>query len=481
MSASDGIIAANRFGFGARPGDLQRLGSNGRDALLQQLHAPAPLIDEPLPASHELLARVIAQRDVLRAANAPALPATPAPAPAESPAAAGAMPATGGVVRAVRAVREVYQPAYLADAGARMRAAIARQNDFLERLVHFWSNHFAVSVDKQAVLGLAGPLEREAIRPHVLGNFADMLLAVEQHPAMLLYLDNQQSIGPNSLIARQASRRGRDLGLNENLGREILELHTLGVDGQYTQVDVQALAAMLTGWSIGGDTGRLRGGEPGKFFFRAAFHEPGARTLLGKSYPEDDVRQGEAALRDLALHPRAARHLAVKLSRHFVADDPPPALVERLTRAYLDARGDLPATYRALIQSPEPWRAPFTKFKTPTDYVLSAYRALSLPFGSRTADLRVVELLGQRIFQPRSPAGWPDRSADWDGSAALLKRLEWAQQLGQRLGSSRDALQVAEASLGASLSRGTHEAIARAQDGAQALALLLASPEFMRR
>lgn len=482
MSASDGAIAANRFGFGARPGDLQRLGGSARDALLQQIAAAPPLIDEPLPASHELLAKVIAQRDELRGANAAAIAPAPTPTPAPSPPSAAApAPAAGGVVRAVLAVRQIYQPAYAADVGARMRAAISRDNDFVERLVHFWSNHFAVSVDKQAVLGLAGALEREAIRPHVLGNFADMLLAVEQHPAMLLYLDNQQSIGPNSAIARQANRRGRDLGLNENLGREILELHTLGVEGQYTQADVQTLAAMITGWSIGGDSGRLRGGEPGRFFFRAAFHEPGAQTLLGRNYAEDGVAQGEAALRDLALHPRTARHLAVKLARHFVADEPPPALVERLTRAYLDARGDLPATYRALIQSPEPWRTPLTKFKTPTDYVLSAYRALSLPFGARAAELRVFETLGQRPFQPRSPAGWPDRSADWDGSAALLKRLEWAQQLGQQLGSLRNASQVAETSLGASLSHGTREAIARAQDGAQGLALLLASPEFMRR
>jgi uncharacterized protein (DUF1800 family) len=459
VSATDGAIAANRFGFGARPGDLLRLGASGRDALLQQLRAPAPLIDETLPASHELLAKVIAEREALRGAKTPA----------------------GDVVRAVKALREIYQPAYVGDVGARARAAISRDNDFLERLVHFWSNHFAVSVDKQAVLGLAGAMEREAIRPHVLGNFSDMLLAVEQHPAMLLYLDNQQSIGPNSQIARQASRRGRDLGLNENLGREILELHTLGVDGRYTQADVQALAAMITGWSIGGGSGRLRGGEPGKFFFREAFHEPGARTLLGKHYTEDGIRQGEAALRDLAVNPHTARHLAVKLSRHFVADEPPPALVDRLARAFLDAHGDLRAVYRALIESAEPWRAPLTKFKTPVEYVLSAYRALSLPFGPGMRDLRVFELLGQRNFQPGSPAGWPDRSADWDGSAALLKRLEWAQELGQRLGSSRNAQQLADAALGSSLSGSTREAIARAQDGAQGLALLLASPEFMRR
>jgi uncharacterized protein (DUF1800 family) len=476
VSATDAAIAANRFGFGARPGDLARLGGQARDALLAQLRAAPPLIDEDLPASHDLLARVVEQREALRGVNQ----RQPGPQPQDQSSMAPAVSAVSAV-RAGRALRQIYQPAYLADVGARSRAAIQRQNDFLERLVYFWSNHFAVSVDKQAVLGLAGAMEREAIRPHVLGNFADMLLAVEQHPAMLLYLDNQQSIGPDSQAARLAGRRGRALGLNENLGREILELHTLGVDGRYTQVDVQALAAMITGWSIGGEGGRLRGGEPGRFFFREAFHEPGARTLLGKRYAEGGISQGEAGLRDLAVDPHTARHLAVKLARHFVSDEPPAALVDRLARAYLDAQGDLPAIYRALIESPEAWRTPMSKFKTPTEYVLSTYRALSLPFGSGMADLRVFELLGQRNFQPGSPAGWPDHSADWDGSAALLKRLEWAQELGQRLGSSGSAQQLAEGSLGASLSASTHEALARAQDGAQALTLLLASPEFMRR
>ena len=476
MSATDGAIAANRFGFGARPGDLARLGGQARDALLAQLRAAPPLIEEDLPASHELLAQVIAQRDALRGAKRSQTAAQETEQPGVAPA-AGAV----NVVRAVRVLRQIYQPAYVADVGARSRAAIQRENDFLERLVHFWSNHFAVSVDKQVVLGLAGAMEREAIRPHVLGNFADMLLAVEQHPAMLLFLDNQQSIGPNSQAARLAGRRGRALGLNENLGREILELHTLGVDGRYTQADVQALAALITGWSIGGEGGRLRGGEPGRFFFREAFHEPGACTFLGRRYAEGGIAQGEAALRDLAVNPHTARHLAMKLARHFVADEPPAALVERLTRAYLGSQGNLPATYRALIESPEAWLTPLAKFKTPTEYVLSTYRALSLPFGSGMQDLRVYELLGQRIFQPGSPAGWPDRSADWDGSAALLKRLEWAQELGQRLGNSRAAPQLAQASLGASLSGSTREALARAQDGPQALTMLLASPEFMRR
>jgi len=244
---------------------------------------------------------------------------------------------------------------------------------------------------------------------------------------------------------------------------------------------VQALAAMITGWSIGGEVGRLRGGEPGRFHFREAFHEPGAQTLQGRKYAEDGIAQGTKALRDLARSPQTARHLATRLARHFVADDPSPQLVDRLSQAYLDAHGNLAATYRALIESPEVWRPQPAKFKAPSEYIFSTYRALSLPFGERPADIRIFESLGQRSFQPGSPAGWPDRSADWDGSAALLKRLEWAQQLGQKLGNSRNALQLAEASLGASLSGSSREAIARAQDGAQSLTMLLAAPEFMRR
>jgi len=460
MSQTEAAIAANRFGLGARPGELAALGQQARDALLAQLQGEAPRLTESLPTSSELLARVTAGR-------AQALEMQPGEA--------------ASVVAVAKQLRDVYQPAYVADSLARFRAAVSSERSFVERLVHFWSNHFAVSVDKLAVLGLAGAMEREAIRPHVLGNFSDLLLAVEQHPAMLLYLDNQQSIGPNSQAARLAGRRGREIGLNENLGREILELHTLGVDGQYTQADVRSLATMITGWSIGGEAGRLRGGEPGQFFFRQAFHEPGAQVLLGKRYPEGGREQGTAALRDLALNIHTARHLATKLVRHFIADDPPAAAVEQVAAAFRSSGGDLPSTYRALIASPAAWLEPLPKYKTPADYVHSTWRALSLPVGTTLRDLFVFEQLGQRSFQPGSPAGWPDRSADWDGSAALMKRLELAQGLSQRLGGQRNAQLLAGQMLGATLTAGTQGAIARAADGAQALTLLLCSPEFMRR
>jgi uncharacterized protein (DUF1800 family) len=450
MRDADAAVAANRFGLGARPGELGMPGADARAILRAGLAGPAPLLQAGLPASHELLSQAREVRE-----------------------------SEGGQRGVARAIRELYLPAYRAEMLARFDAAVNSRRSFLERLVHFWSNHFAVSVDKLAVLGIAGAMERESIRPHVLGNFADLLLAAEQHPAMLLFLDNQASMGADSDAARRAGRRGRELGLNENLGREILELHTLGVDGGYGQEDVRALANIISGWSIGGGEGRLRDGEPGRFHFRPQFHQPGAQTLLGKRYAEDGLAQGERALRDLARHPATARHLATKLVRHFVADEPPAALVETVARAYLRADGDLPATYRALLDADQAWRQPLAKFKTPADYIHSSWRALELPVA--VADLRIFEQLGQQPLQPGSPAGWPDRSEDWDGGAALMKRLEWAQETGSKLGSRRNANEVARQSLGAVWSDASAAAVARAQDAAQALALFLSAPEFMRR
>jgi uncharacterized protein (DUF1800 family) len=347
-----------------------------------------------------------------------------------------------------------------------------------------------VSIDKNVVLGLAGAMEREAIRPRVTGHFTDLLLAVEQHPAMLLYLDNQASIGPNSKAAKFAGRRGngRKVGINENLAREILELHTLGVDGGYTQSDVSTFAQAISGWSIGGqDNGRrmaklgFDNGTPGEFHFREAFHEPGSRRLLGSSYGDDGVKQGETILRDIALRRETARHISTKLARHFIADDPPPAAVERITRAWLDSKAHLPTVYKALIESPEAWEQPLAKFKTPADYIYSSYRALGIPLREKRRSLQSFEALGQRNLMPGSPAGWPDTSADWDGSSALLKRVAWADLVAQRMGDARNARDLAPQLLGATLSDDTAKAIARAESGAQALTLLLASPEFMRR
>jgi uncharacterized protein (DUF1800 family) len=475
-------IAVNRFGLGARPGEIAEIGSHARDWLLAQLKGKPPVLaGAELDPASKTLAKVLELRQEQmerrrdeRTNTSPDAQAAPVPRNA-----------------AVK-LGAIYRPVYLAESIARFTHSVATDRPFLERLTQFWTNHFAVSVDKNVVLGLAGAMEREAIRPLVTGNFADLLLAVEKHPAMLLYLDNASSIGPGSKVAKFVARRGkgnaRKVDINENLAREILELHTLGVSGGYTQADVTTFAKAISGWSIGGqDNGRriaklgFDNGQPGEFFFREPFHEPGPKSLLGKSFPQDGVRQGEAILRDLAARPATAKHLSTKLARHFIADDPPPAAVERLTKAWLDSRGDLSKVYAALVESPEAWDKPFAKFKTPADYIYSAYRALGVPVPAGRRALLPFETLGQRNLSPGSPAGWPDTSADWDGPSALLKRIAWADVVSQRLGDGRHARELAPQLLGATLSGETASAIARAESGAQALTLLLASPEFMRR
>ncbi len=462
----ESAIAANRYGLGARPGDLAEIAPDPRRWLDAQLAGGAPLLED---ASLRSSADILAESSDIRGARRAAATA----------ARSGARNAQAG---AALKLGELYRTLYVAEATARLHAAVASDRPFIERLTHFWTNHFAVSIDKAKVLGVAGSFEREAIRPHVLGSFSDLTLAVETHPAMLLYLDNEASAGPNSPIAVRAVRRRANarLGINENLAREIMELHTLGVNGGYTQADVTTFAKVISGWSIGGGAGRLASGEPGRFTFRPELHEPGSQVILGTRYEQEGIEQGEAVLRALSLHPATARHIATKLVRHFVSDDPPPAAVDRLAHAFLASGGDLPAVYRALIHSPESWTQPLAKYKTPSDYVISTFRGLELPVQGRGA-LQGLELLGERTYSPGSPAGWPDRSPDWDGASALLKRLEWADVLGQRLAARLDARELAPELLGATLGAGTRTAIARAASAAQALTLMLVSPEFLRR
>jgi uncharacterized protein (DUF1800 family) len=472
-AASLAAIATNRFGFGARPGELAAARSDPPGWLLQALRRPYRPPDElaGLASGQELLAAFLAVR-AERAADRRARARPDA--------------GTATVQPPVDTVRERLLPHYVAQATARCRIAIASDTSFRERLVHFWSNHFAVSIDKPICLGLAGALENEAIRPHVDGRFEDLLYAVETHPAMITYLDNQRSMGPHSDLGQRAARRaaattqGR-VGLNENLAREILELHTLGVDGGYTQADVTSFAAVITGWSIGGGEGRFAAGAPGAFVFREALHEPGARVVLGRRYPEGGIAQGRAVLHDLAAHPATARHLATKLARHFVADEPPAALVERLTRAYRDHDGYLPAVYEALLHSDDAWRIEAGKYKQPCEFIYSALRALEVAPREPKPLLASFEALGQRHWSPGSPAGWPDREADWDGADALMQRIQWSVALGDRVGDTHPALDAADAALGPFATAHTRTVLERAASGSQAIALLLMSPEFLRR
>jgi uncharacterized protein (DUF1800 family) len=469
LERSSPAVAANRFGLGARPGELAQIGSQPRDWLRAQLSGNPPLLgDGELRNSSDILAHALEARREQRAAKRAA-----ADNPSEQ----------ANAVAAIQKVGQIYRPVYIAEATARLRQGVGTDRPFVERLTYFWTNHFAVSIDKNIVLGLAGTLEREAIRPNVLGRFSDMLLAVERHPAMLLYLDNHLSVGPHSRAARLLERRkgNRRVGINENLAREILELHTLGVGGGYTQADVTTFAEVITGWSIGGEAGRFPRGQPGEFMFRPELHEPGAKVVLGKRYADSGYDQGVAVLRDIAAKPATARFVATKLARHFIADDPPPRAVERIAGAFLSSDGHLPTVYRALIETSESWAQLLAKYKTPNDYIVSTFRGLDLPVGAGRSPLAPFELMGQRTYSPGSPAGWPDRSADWDGASALIKRIEWADAVGQRVGSRCDAVALAPQILGDSLTAQTRTAITRAASGAQAVTLLLSSPEFMRR
>ncbi|HEY6516696.1 MAG TPA: DUF1800 domain-containing protein [Steroidobacteraceae bacterium] len=465
-------IAANRFGLGARPGELAAIGGSGPDWLRAQLDGPAPQIaGDGLQSSASVLTQVYDLRRAIRAARIGGAGA--ANDGGASTAAIGAFKKLGQLVR----------PIYVVEASARFRESVSTARPFVERLTQFWANHFAVSADKSVVPALAGSYEREAIRPYVLGNFNDLLLATERHPAMLLYLDNQLSMGPDSRAARNIARRNpeRKSGINENLARETMELHTVGVDGGYTQTDVTAFSEVLTGWSIAGPDGWRTGAQPGTFLFRAPMHEPGSKVVMGRRYADSGYQQGVAVLHDLASRPATARFIATKLARHFIADDPPPSAVDRMAAAFAQSGGDLPTVYRALIASPEAWQHRVAKFKTPSDFIVSSFRGLQLPVRADKAPIGLFQLLGQRIWAPGSPAGWPDRGADWDGASELLKRIEWADALGQKVGSRRNAMDLAPQMLGRVLSATTREGIARAESAAQAIVLLLAAPEFMRR
>ena len=477
-------IATNRFGLGARPGELDRLGAHAPDWLIAQLKgAPPVLSDAGLRTSESVLVETMEVRRDQREAGGKKAIKQRAESGAGSDGAGDDPNARAAAIQNLLKLPQIYRPIYIGEATARLRHAATTERPFVERITQFWTNHFAVSIDKVAVLGLAGAFEREAIRPNVLGNFTDLLLAVERHPAMLLYLDNYLSVGPGSRLARMASRRQteRKIGINENLAREILELHTLGVNGGYTQQDVTTFAQVLTGWSIGGNFGRLKDGEPGKFTFRESLHEPGAKSVLGKRYSEDGESEGKAVLRDVAAKPATATFIATKLARHFIADEPPPAAIEKLSKSFTNSHGDLPTVYRTLVELNDSWTQPLAKYKTPTDYIVSTYRALDLPVDMSRRGLVSFELLGQRTYSPGSPAGWPDRGADWDGASALMKRIEWADAVGQRVGAHQNAADLAPQLLGATLADETRKAISRAASGTQALTLLLTAPEFLRR
>jgi uncharacterized protein (DUF1800 family) len=510
------LVALNRFGLGARggaSGDFVNAASDPRGFVKAELSRPnGVLLEMPgLLSTPALGQAVFAYQSEINQARAAAAksgapmpgseanpglpdgkvqrrnlslntiamdmaPKEPTKATADANAAmAPAEPMQSNPVKPPQSPLNIIQKTYRAEALARLQRAMIADCGFAERLVLFWSNHFCISASKGGLARMwAGSFEREAIRPNVFGRFADMLKAAEQHPAMLFFLDNQQSLGPNSRAGQNRNR-----GLNENLAREIMELHTLGVGGGYSQDDVTSLARIITGWTFAGRQGRL--GEPGSFVFNANAHEPGPQRLLGKVYEDNGIAQGEAALADIARHPSTARFIATKFVRHFVADDPPPVLVARMQDVFSNTDGDLKAMAVALVDSDEAWQAPQSKLRSPYEFLVATGRLLGRNPEDPSRYLGSLNLLGQPLWSPAGPNGFGDTNAAWAAPEGMKLRLDISAQVASRLADTIDPRDLLELVAADAASPETRRTIERAESRQQALALLLMSPEFQRR
>lgn len=355
--------------------------------------------------------------------------------------------------------------------------AIFNPNGFQERLSVFWTDHFTVSAQNRVNRAVLPDMIQTAIRPNLGGKFGDMLTAVMTHPAMLIYLGQAQSFGPNSRAGQRSKK-----GLNENLARELLELHTIGVDGAYTQKDVRELAELLTGLSV----------NKSGFIFRPSAAEPGSETVLGKTYGggQPSLSDIKTMLEDLALNPDTAKHISTKLAHHFISPDPDPEMISTMAAAYLETGGDLSQTYRAMLSHKSAWDPNFSKIKQPFDYVVSGLRAFALPqkllqsarpqdFASQIA--QPMQLMGQPMLRPRGPDGWKEENEAWITPVALSGRVQWALQMGVLFERDKDPNLFAQDAMGSLLSPELALVVSRAETRAEAIALVLASPEFNRR
>ncbi len=465
-------IAVNRFGLGARPDETAP--NDAKQYLLAQLnHYQATSASwSNQPKTLQLLERYQESQQAMKRAGDDEKKDTK------------------------RLLRKEARDNYQLAVTARAESALNTSTPFVERLVHFWANHFAISIEKPAISELAGAFELEAIRPYVLGNFVDMLLAVEKHPAMLLYLDQVRSIGPNSPVATRLSQRiddgqpNKKRGLNENLAREIMELHTLGARSGYSQTDVTEFSRAMTGWNITEFANQKAQHnrrnqnietDANGFTFRPMLHEPGSRNVLGRTYYQQGENQAEAILRDFTSSPATATHIATKLARHFVSDSPPEPLVQRLAKVFLNKNGNLSSVYHMLIDAPEAWQAAPTKFKTPWEWIISSLRGLGRQNLNNMNIAQIMNQLGQPIWKPGSPAGYDDTAESWTAPNALLRRVELAQRLANPFGDKLDARMLSEKILMGAMSLQTQTAISRSESAATGLALLLVSPEFLRR
>lgn len=448
----EGALAVHRFGLGARPGEIEAASRDPKGWLVAQIGTPAeqPLAPDggTFPGSGLLVRQ---EQEMIAARRA----------------------AKAGDTEAQKKQAGGRLKIFTGEMAGRFQLGFTTERPFAEHLVWFWTNHFTVSTTAGRTLNFAGAFEREAIRPYIADTFENMLLAVASHPAMLVYLNNVASIGPHS---RAGERTGK--GRNENLGRELMELYSLGVDGGYTQADVIALANILTGWS-------LDPRAPSGFGFFPNRHEPGPQILRGKRY-NDDLRGGIQAVRDLAHDPHTAHHIATKFATYFIADQPSPQSVVRLETVFNKTGGNLKALAMAAVEDPVAWAPAPAKMRSPVEYVTAGYRLLGLPRGDNAAQqiragMSSARNMGEFPMTASSPNGWPLVSEAWTGPDAVLTRIEWAKQVGARMPPDFNAASVADAGMGPLLAPATRTAMARAESQGDALALLLASPEFQRR
>ncbi len=455
VSLETAAIAATRFGLGARPGEIGRIARDPETWLRRQINPDAVPGPAEGPSARESL--IFLQN--------------------EYPALRRRLARDGADPEALqRLVRDFVREPRIAHIAWRTSAAVTTEAGFAERWVRFWSNHFSVSGNSLQTALIAPTLEAEVIRPSAFSRFEDLMIAAELHPAMLFYLDQARSVGPNSRAGRVLDR-----GLNENLAREILELHTLGVDGGYGQGDVEALARILTGWTVGSARLRSPEDEIGRAVFDARLQEPGAHVLLGRRFAADGPGRARDALAFLAGRPQTAQRLAYKLARHFFADEPRPNDVAHIEAAWRRSGGDLAAVAEAVITAPSAFDPAGAKFKTPEEFLISALRAVNAPAPNPRQLYGAYLALGQAPFSAPSPAGWSDTADEWASPDAVLKRLDFASSLAERVGRGAAPRERGPAVLGPRLSEATAAAVARAETPEQGLTLLLMSPEFQRR
>jgi len=448
----EGALAVHRFGLGARPGEIEAASRDPKGWLVAQIGTPAEQPVAPDGAAFPGSGVLVRQEQEMIAAR---------------------RAAKAGDTEAQKNQAGGRLKIFTDEMAGRFQLGFATTRPFAEHLVWFWTNHFTVSTTAGRTLNFAGAFEREAIRPYIADTFENMLLAVASHPAMLVYLNNVASIGPHS---RAGERTGK--GRNENLGRELMELYSLGVDGGYTQADVIALANILTGWSLDPQASSGFGFFPNR-------HEPGPQILRGRRY-NDDLRSGIQAVRDLAHDPHTARHIATKFATYFIADQPSPQSVVRLETVFNKTGGNLKALAAAAVEDPAAWTPAPAKMRSPVEYVTAGYRLLGLPRGDNAAQqiraaMGSARNMGEFPMTASSPNGWPLVSDAWTGPDAVLNRIEWAKQVGARMPPDFNAATVADAGMGPLLAPATRTAMARAESQGDALALLIASPEFQRR